>query len=102
MLLGNYADKSAMNYVNPERVVKANTQVPTVTNGTRVSETAALGIYPNGYQPYMTYAAKDWAGVGGVKLSSDHLGDLDVGVSFGQNETSREPCTCKRFVGEQL
>ena len=27
----NYADKSAMNYVNPERIVKANTRVPTAT-----------------------------------------------------------------------
>ena len=25
-----------------------------------VSETAVLGVYPNGYQPYMTYAAKDF------------------------------------------
>ena len=27
----NYSDKSALNYVNPERVVKANTQSPTAT-----------------------------------------------------------------------
>jgi len=85
----NYADKSALNYVNPERVVKANTQSASATNGTRVSETAVLGVFPNGYQPYMTYAAKDWAGVGGVKFASEIFGDLDVGVSYGQNETSR-------------
>lgn len=85
----NYADKSALNYVNPERIVKANTQSATATNPTRVSETAVIGVYPDGYQPYMTYAAKDWAGVGGVKFSSESFGDLDVGVSYGQNETSR-------------
>lgn len=85
----NYADKSAMNYVNPERVVKANTQSATATNAARLSETAVLGIYPNGYQPYMTYVAKDWAGVGGVKLSSDRFGDLDIAVSHGQNATGR-------------
>lgn len=85
----NYADKSAMNYVNPERVVKANTRVPTVTDGTRVSETAVLSVYPNGYQPYMTYDAEDFAAVAGVRFEGTTLGDLDVGVSFGQNETGR-------------
>ena len=85
----NYADKSAMNYVNPERVVKANTRVPTVTDGTRVSENAVLSVYPNGYQPYMTYQAEDFAAVAGVRFDGENLGDLDVGVSFGQNETGR-------------
>src|SRR5688572_30146294 len=85
----NYADKSAMNYVNPERVVKANTRVPTVTDGTRVSENAVLSVYPNGYQPYMTYEAEDFAAVAGVRFDGADLGDLDLGVSFGQNETGR-------------
>jgi iron complex outermembrane receptor protein len=85
----NFADKSALNYVNPERIVKANTQSPTATNPTRVSETAVLAVYPNGYQPYMTYAARDWAGVAGVRSVSESRGDLDFAVSYGQNETSR-------------
>ncbi|HEY0684649.1 MAG TPA: TonB-dependent receptor [Steroidobacter sp.] len=85
----NYADKSAMNYVNPERIVKANTRVPTATDPTRVSETAVIPVYPNGYQPNMTYEAEDFAAVAGVRFESGTLGDLDVGVSFGQNETGR-------------
>jgi iron complex outermembrane receptor protein len=85
----NYADKSANNFVNPERVVKANTQSPTATNGARISETAVLGVYPDGYQPHMTYAAKDWAGVGGVKFGNESLGDFDIAVSHGRNETDR-------------
>jgi iron complex outermembrane receptor protein len=85
----NYADKSSRNYVNPERIVKANTQSPTATNGARVSETAVIGVYPNGYQPAMTYVSKDWAAVGGLKYVNDVLGDLDFAVSFGKNETGR-------------
>ena len=85
----NYADKSAMNYVNPERVVKANTRVPTVTDPTRVSETAVLSVYPNGYQPYMTYDAEDIAAVAGLRFDGGDLGNVDFAVSFGQNETSR-------------
>jgi iron complex outermembrane recepter protein len=85
----NYADKSANNYVNPERVVKANTQSATATNGARVSETAVPGIYPTGYQPNMTYAARDWAGVAGLKFSNEALGDFDFAVSHGRNETDR-------------
>lgn len=85
----NYADKSAMNYVNPERVVKANTRVPTATDGTRVSENAVLSVYPDGYQPYMTYEAEDVAAVAGVRVDGASLGDLDFAVSFGQNETGR-------------
>ncbi|MBL8270292.1 TonB-dependent receptor [Steroidobacter sp.] len=85
----NYSDKSAMNYVNPERIVKANTSSPTATNPNRVSENAVIPIYPNGYQPNMTYKAEDIAAVAGVRFDSDTLGNLDVGVSFGQNETGR-------------
>ena len=85
----NYADKSADNYVNPERVVKANTQSPTATNPARVSETAVLGIYPNGYQPWMRYAAKDSAAVAGLRFKDDAIGSLDFSVSYGQNETER-------------
>jgi iron complex outermembrane recepter protein len=85
----NYADKSANNFVNPERVVKANTQSPTATNGALVSETAVLGVYPTGYQPSMTYAARDWAAVAGLKFSNESLGNFDFSVSHGQNETDR-------------
>ncbi len=85
----NYADKSAMNYVNPERIVKANTRVPSVTDPTRVSENAVIPVYPNGYQPNMTYEAEDFAAVAGVRFEGATLGDLDVAVSFGQNETGR-------------
>ena len=85
----NYSDKSALNYVNPERVVKANTQSPTATNPTRVSETAVLGVYPDGYQPFMTYVAKDAAAVAGVKYGSSATGSLDFAVSYGWNETGR-------------
>ncbi len=64
----NYADKSADNYVNPERMVKANTGSPTATTPNRVSETAVIGVYPDGYQPWMRYAAKDSAAVVGLQL----------------------------------
>ena len=85
----NYSDKSAYNYVNPERVVKANTQSPTATNGARVSETDVLGVYPNGYQPYMTYVARDAAAAAGLKFSTPEIGSFDFGVSYGWNETAR-------------
>jgi iron complex outermembrane receptor protein len=85
----NYADKSALNYVNAERIVKANTRVASATDPVRVSENAVIPVYPNGYQPYMTYEAEDFAAVAGVRFESGSLGDLDVAVSFGQNETGR-------------
>jgi iron complex outermembrane receptor protein len=85
----NYANKSSNNYVNPERVVASNTSSPTATNGSQISPTAVLGFYPNGYQPSMTYVSKDWNAVGGVKFGNASLGDLDVGVSYGRNETGR-------------
>ncbi len=85
----NYSDKSALNYVNPERVVKANTQSPTATTPNRVSETAVLGVYPDGYQPYMTYVARDAAAAGGLKFSTPSLGSFDFGISYGRNETAR-------------
>jgi iron complex outermembrane receptor protein len=86
----NYADKSGSNYVNPERVVKAITSNPTVTDGTKLGENDVLGLYPNGYQPWMEYQAKDAAVVGGVRFDGDTLGKLDVAISYGQNETSRD------------
>lgn len=85
----NYADKSAFNYVNPERVVKANTQSATATNGAKISETAVLDLYPNGYQPVYTYAAKDYSLVGGLSYSAPSFGALDIAVSAGRNETGR-------------
>lgn len=85
----NYSDKSSHNYVNPERVVASNTSSPTATNPTQLSPTDELGIYPNGYQPSMTYTAKDYAAVGGLRYGTPAFGDVDVGVSYGRNETAR-------------
>jgi iron complex outermembrane receptor protein len=85
----NYAQKSSHNYVNPERVVASNTSSPTATNGSQLSPTDELGIYPNGYQPSMTYVSKDYAAAGGVRYGDAGFGDLDVGVSYGRNETGR-------------
>jgi iron complex outermembrane receptor protein len=85
----NYADKSSHNYVNPERVVASNTSSITATNGGQLSPTDVLGVYPNGYQPSMTYTSKDYAAVGGIRYSNAGFGDLDVGVSYGRNETGR-------------
>jgi iron complex outermembrane receptor protein len=85
----NYSDKSAWNYVNPERVVKAITSNATVTDGTKLGENDVLAIYPNGYQPWMKYVAKDFAAVGGFRYDDANLGKLDVGVSYGENETAR-------------
>lgn len=85
----NYADKSSHNYVNPERVVASNTSSVTATNPTQISPTAVLGVYPNGYQPSMTYESHDWNAVGGVRLGTVEFGDLDVGVSYGRDETGR-------------
>lgn len=85
----NYANKSAYNYVNPERVVKANTQSATATNGAKVSETAVLSVYPNGYQPAMRYDAEDYAAVGGLRFGNAGVGNFDLAVSYGQNETGR-------------
>ncbi|MBB6095494.1 iron complex outermembrane receptor protein [Povalibacter uvarum] len=85
----NYAHKEGLNYVNPERIVKAVTSNPTGTDGTRISETAVLGVYPDIYQPYMTYTAEDIAAVAGLRFSNESFGELDTAVSFGQNETGR-------------
>lgn len=85
----NYSDKSALNYVNPERIVKANTRVASATDPTKVSENAVIGVYPNGYQPFITYDAEDIAAVAGVRYEGASLGNLDFAVSFGQNETGR-------------
>jgi len=85
----NYADKSASNYVNPERVVKAITTNASVTDGTKRGENDVLSIYPNGYQPSLTYVAKDFAAVGGFRIDDVYQGKLDLAVSYGQNETSR-------------
>ncbi|HMN46632.1 MAG TPA: TonB-dependent receptor [Povalibacter sp.] len=85
----NYAHKEGLNYVNPERVVKAITTNPTVADGTRISETAVLGVYPDIYQPYLTYTAEDVAAVAGLTYQADAFGKLDTAVSFGQNETGR-------------
>jgi iron complex outermembrane receptor protein len=85
----NYAKKSTSDYVNPERVVASNTSSTTATSPNQLSPTDELGIYPNGYQPSMTYVAKDYAAVGGVRYATPEFGNLDVGVSYGRNETGR-------------
>ncbi len=86
----NYADKAGSNYVNPERVVKAITSNPTVTDGTRLGENDVLSVYPNGYQPAMTYRARDLALAVGARFTDAALGSLDLSVSYGNNETGRE------------
>ncbi len=85
----NYSNKSVHNYVNPERVVASNTSSTTATNPTQLSPTDELGFYPNGYQPSMTYKSTDYAAVGGLRYGTAEFGDLDVGVSYGRNETGR-------------
>lgn len=85
----NYADKSASNYVNLERVAKAITSNSTVTDGTKINENSVLSIYPNGYQPWLKYAAQDIAAVGGVRFDDPKRGKLDVALSYGRNETAR-------------
>ncbi|MFP5393984.1 MAG: TonB-dependent receptor plug domain-containing protein [Gammaproteobacteria bacterium] len=85
----NYADKSSANFVNPERVVKATTANPSVTDGTRLGENDVLAIYPNGYQPWMNYRAKDIAAVAGLRVDGGALGRFDLAASWGRNETAR-------------
>jgi iron complex outermembrane recepter protein len=86
---GNYASKEGLNYVNPERVVKSITSDPTVTDPTRISENAVLGVYPDIYQPYMTYTTEDIAAATGFRWSGGSGSKLDTAVSFGENETGR-------------
>jgi iron complex outermembrane receptor protein len=86
----NYANKASANWVNPERVVKAVTSNATVTDGTKLGENDVLGLYPDGYQPWMNYRAVDVAAAGGVRFENDALGKLDVGLSWGSNETKRD------------
>lgn len=85
----NYADKSAGNYVNPERVVKASTTSATATAGDKISENAVLTVYPDGYQPKIDYTAKDLAAVAGLRFDGGVQGRLDLALSAGSNETSR-------------
>jgi iron complex outermembrane receptor protein len=86
----NYADKESANWVNPERVVKAITSNPSVTDGTRLGENDVLALYPDGYQPWMRYRALDLAAAGGLRFENETLGKLDVGLAWGSNETKRD------------
>jgi len=86
----NYAKQDGMNWVNPERVVKGVTSNASGTDGTRISERAVLGLFPDGYQPYMTNAAEDFAAAAGLRFGNDAFGTLDTAVSWGQNETGRK------------
>lgn len=84
----NYSDRSSDNYVNPERVVKANTQSATATNPLRISETAVLDIYPNGFQPIYTFGADNSAALAGLVWKTA-VGEFDLAVAGGRNETWR-------------
>ena len=86
----NYANKESANWVNPERVVKAVTNNATVTDGTRLGENDVLALYPDGYQPWMSYRAVDVAAAAGLRVDDAALGKLDVGLSWGTNETRRD------------
>jgi iron complex outermembrane receptor protein len=86
----NYANKESANWVNPERVVKAVTSNPTVTDGTKRGENDVLALYPDGYQPWLSYRATDAALVAGVRYDDAAFGKLDVGVSWGANDTKRD------------
>jgi iron complex outermembrane receptor protein len=86
----NYADKESSNYVNPERVVKAVTSNLSVTDGTRLGENDVLAIYPNGYQPLMSYRATDAAAAAGLRFDAASFGKLDLALSVGANETRRD------------
>ncbi len=85
----NYANESTHDYVNPERIVAANTQSATATTPNQLSPTDVLGIYPNGYQPWMKYTSKEWDAVGGLRFSDPTLGDLDTAVSYGTDIVGR-------------
>jgi iron complex outermembrane receptor protein len=86
----NYANKESSNWVNPERVVKAITSNATVTDGTKLGENDVLSVYPNGYQPWLSYHATDSAAAAGVRYDDAAFGKLDVGLSWGANETRRD------------
>lgn len=85
----DYTDESTNDYVNPERIVKANTQSPTATIPNKISETDVLAFYPNGYQPWMKYTSREWDAVGGARFSDERFGDLDAAVSYGRDEVGR-------------
>jgi iron complex outermembrane receptor protein len=85
---GSY--KSSSNYVNPERVVKAVTSNAAVTDGTKLGENDVLALYPDGYQPWMDYRARDGAAAAGLRYETDSFGKLDVAVTVGYNETARD------------
>lgn len=86
----DYSRASTSDHVNPERVVKSNTQSPTATIPDQISETMVLPIYPNGYQPSMQYISTQWDAVLGVKHVDNVFGKLDIGVSFGRGELARD------------
>lgn len=83
------SQQATSDYVNPERVVKSNTQSATATTPNKVSETAVLPVYPDGYQPWMKYKSRQYDAVAGVRFAGGALGDLDAAVSFGTNELGR-------------
>ena len=86
----NSSQQVTSDYVNPERVVKANTQSPTATTPTKVSETDVLSVYPNGYQPWMKYRSTEYDAVAGARFAGGDLGDLDTAVSFGSDVLGRD------------
>jgi iron complex outermembrane receptor protein len=84
-----YTDESTSDYVNPERIVKANTQSPTATIPNQISETAVPPVYPNGYQPWMKYTSRQYDAALGARFTDDAIGNLDVSVSYGRDEVGR-------------
>lgn len=85
----DYTDESTKDYVNPERIVKSNTQSPTATTPNQISETAVPPVYPNGYQPWMKYTSRQYDGVLGARLADEVFGNLDLSVSYGRDEVGR-------------
>lgn len=91
----NYADKTSNNFVNFERVVQpvtkpiAGVSKDLVTDPRNYNTNYNPWLAPNGYQPNYTYRAKDLAALGGVRIGNEQDGKLDLGVSYGRNETGR-------------
>lgn len=85
----DYADEATSDYVNPERIVKSNTQSATATIPNQISEAAVPPAYPNGYQPWMKYTSRQYDAALGVRFADEVVGNLDLAVSYGRDEVGR-------------
>ena len=85
----DYSDEATSDYVNPERIVKSNTQSPTAAIPNQISETAVPPVYPNGYQPWMKYTSRQYDAALGARLADAAFGNLDLALSYGRNEVGR-------------